>query len=185
MNKSTPINQLPVTQLPMPQNTQLGNDPILDDDSAIQDILNQINASGGVGGGGGTSSAPGPNMNEQNMIQQMQYENMQKQQQQQQLLNMAAAGNMNINNLQAPQTQNLENLLVQNNMNYKSFFNMFTDDMILAGIVFVCVIVNHFIPFDKFVGKYFSLDKIPHHQLIFSALSIASLVLFIKKIAKI
>lgn len=188
MNKSTPINQLPANNQPinsgfvndqqrqitmqaqqaiisssMPQNTQSNIDVSLDDDSAIQDILNQINASSSL-----QQEQPSPQQVQQQMQQQMQ---------QQHLMNY------NINTLQQPQP-NLDHLIVQNvapEMNYKGFFNAFADDIKLATLVFSCVVFAHFVQIDKYIGRYFAVDRIPYHHVLFRALLVAVLVLLVKK----
>lgn len=155
---STPINQLPASQ---------NNDTINDDDAAIQDILNQINAS---------NPNPPPSNNSPTSQDLQQLQQLQAQIQQQQLLVAAMNNNNNININSLAKTPN-----TIDDVNYSSFFNAFTDDIKLATIVFISVIIVHFIPIEKIIGKYFALDKIPYHDILFRASFAATIVLFIKK----
>ncbi len=214
MNKSTPISQLPnvnpnqvfvndqqrqfitqaqqaISNTTMPQNTQASSDIVNDDDMVVQDILNQINASSG----------------EQN-AERVQTENvnqiyMQQPQQpppQQHFMppQMQFAANQNIppqilyqmanGNFQMPPESG--GMMPQTHMpsgplDYKTFMHYFADDLKLASVIFIATIVVHFIPLEKFVGRYIALDKIPYHEVLFRAIMISIVVIIIKKLAKI
>jgi hypothetical protein len=164
MNKSTPIDQLPSS------NNAFIEPSAIDEDSAIQDILNQINVSSGGGGGGGGGGGQININNEQQQMQQMhQMQQMQQMQQLQQIQQMQ----------QMQQQQQLP--VINTEVNYKSFFVSFTDDIKIGVMIIVSVIIAHFLPIDKYLGNYFALDKIPYHHVIFLSIFSALIFLFIKK----
>jgi hypothetical protein len=201
--KSTPISQLPtnnnnntfvndqqrqmtlqaqqaILSSSMPQNTQLSPDIVNDDDSAIQDILNQINASNNV-------NDNNERLQYEQALQQLRIENPQQQpinqmpppppmlhQQQQQLLQQQLL------------QQQLANLNTAETISpYKSFMSCFESDIKLASLIFFSVIVAHFTPINKFLSKYLAIDKIPYHEIIFTALLAAVFVIISKQILKI
>lgn len=206
MNKSTPLNQLPsagaqtqfvndqqrqfVTQAqqaignsPMPQNTQLSADVLNDDDAVVQDILNQINAS--TGGGSHTSGPMPPSSPPAHAMRQPSLEQMM---QPIAVPPMYMQPSMNFDTFMAQaaaaQAQ-AQNQLQMNPPEMKDYLFKFTDDIKLAGLVFVIVLIVHFVPIDAFVGRYFAVDKIPYHKIILRASLAALLVVVIKKLAKI
>lgn len=208
MNKSTPIAQLPnnniqspqfvndqqrqiITQAQqaisnntnVPQNTQLSSDIIMnDDDAVVQDILNQINSS--------NNTEPNQDINQlanQQLLQHLAAQTAAAQQQQLPYNNINIGAQMQ----QIPNNQfqpnPFENLLVQQNQpsTYATFLSLFVDDAKLAVVIFTCVIIAHFIPLEKLVGKYIALDKIPYHNIIFRAIVVTLFVIIIKKLSKI
>jgi hypothetical protein len=215
MNKSTPIAQLPsntlqnnnfineqqrqfitqaqqaISNSPMPQNTQMSSDIANDDDIVVQDILNQINASSS-NEQGNSGQDQGMNMNAIN--QQLMMQQLAAQQQQ----NMVQSSQMPQNMQYPPQALYqmsqmgyggpMENsIVVQGSqpLDFKTYLFHFADDVKLAGIVFVVVILVHFIPLDKLISKYFAVDKIPYHDIILRAIMAALFVIIIKKLSKI
>lgn len=193
MSKSTPINQLPsqmgtqntfvndqqrqmITQAQqaignsqMPQNTTLPNDILNEDDSVIQDMLNNLNA----------------NQQQQQDLQQ-----------QEEFLRMAALNHMNINQvMQQPQQQYMPPPSQQYfmppmtpavapsqqlNMQQK-FMSLMTSEFKLAGLVFAVVIIVQFVPFHRYLSKYIAIEKIPYHDIILRGILAALAVIIAKK----
>lgn len=209
MNKSTPINQLPVQQgsqpsfvsdqqrnmitqaqqaignSTMPQNTQLQSEILNEDDSVIQDMLNNLNSS--------QPDAQLPSYIQQHQQQQQQQQQMQQnqlqQQQQDELMRLAAMNNLNINQLMSGYGPNPSGsyttpsiVMPQVNNYTKQFTGLFTNEIKLIGIVFLVVIVVQFIPIHQYVGRYISIEKIPYHDIILKASLTASLVVILKKL---
>lgn len=194
MNKSTPINQLP-NQLPnqntfvndqqrqmitqaqqainnstMPQNTQLPSDMLTEDDSVIQDMLNNLNTS----------------------EQQQQIPSMS---QQEEIMRLAAMNNLNINNLPQAQFNNpvfgmqpqynmqQPQQPVQNHSNYvQQLTQLFSNDFKLIAIVIAVVLIVQFVPFHTYIGKYIAIDKIPYNDIILRAIIAGGLVIVLKNI---
>lgn len=193
MSKSTPINQLPsqmgtqntfvndqqrqmITQAQqaignsqMPQNTTLPNDILNEDDSVIQDMLNNLSA----------------NQQQQQDLQQ-----------QEEFLRMAALNHMNINQvMQQPQQQYMPppsqqyfmppmtpaiTQTQQLNMQQK-FMSLMTSEFKLAGLVFAVVIIVQFVPFHRYLSKYIAIEKIPYHDIILRGILAALAVIVAKK----
>jgi hypothetical protein len=162
MNKSTPINQLPSQQIPQ-QMPELLNE----DDSVIQDVLNNLN------------SAPQPQQSIPELNQQVTQDD---------LLRMAALNNMNINQLlQQPQQQYTQQpqLFYPPTNNMAKFNYLFSNEFKLAGIVFMAVIIVHLVPFNNILSKYVALDKIPYHDILVKAILVALAVIIVKKLTSI
>jgi hypothetical protein len=197
MNKSTPLSQLPstpsqgnfvndqqrqmITQAQQaiqtstfPQNTQISADIINDDDPTIQEVLNQFN-----------SPSPQPSLPENpniNYLQQQQVmAQMQQQQQQQQQLYAQMQQQQQIDSI-LPQLQSQMVSPTLNNVIIKGYLTNLTDDIKLVALVFIIYIVVNFIPIESIISRYFSIDKIPYHQIILRALLAALLFMFLKKI---
>ena len=203
MNKSTPINQLPVSSQqnlfvndqqrhmvqqaqqaignsPLPQNTQLPSEVINEDDAAIQDMLNNLSHQDG----GREAPQYMPQMPPMQMQQSPQEE----------LMRLAAANNLNINQLnqlmsgygppgyasgpsqfvqQAPPVQGYAKHL-------SGLKHIFSNELKLAGLVFFVVILVQFVPFHRYIGKYISIENIPYNEILLRAI-IASLVVVVFK----
>lgn len=199
MNKSTPLNQLPamggqntfvndqqrhmvmqaqnaVNALPMPQNTQMSSELPNDDDATIQEVLNQIH-----GGGGNASqsmdtmdsSVPSksmPVMPPQLMNQQI-TPNMMPQPIVQSPPQPAFDPYSQMYTGQYPsQPQPIVDPL-QNSTDGSvlGFIGSIAEDFKFGAFIFLLFIVVHFIPIDKFLMKYFALDKIPYYDVILKA----------------
>ena len=205
MNKSTPINQLPaiaqqqnlfvndqqrhmVTQAQqaignstLPQNTQLPSEVINEDDAAIQDMLNNLSSQQEAPQG-----AP-PQYNPNIQIPQVQSP-------QEELMRIAAANNLNINQLNqlmsgygAPPSYASSmsgQFAVSQPQGYAKHLaglkNVFSSELRLAGLVFVVVILVQFVPFHSYIGRYIAIDKIPYNEVVLRAI-IASLVVVVFK----
>lgn len=187
--------QQAISNTTMPQNTQSSSDIVNDDDMVVQDILNQINSSNG-----GNEQQPDRVQNE-NQINQLYMQQQQMQQQQFMpqphmqpqgqnipphfLYQMAAAGGGNVPpNFTVPEAM-INQPIPNGPMDYKTFMHYFADDFKLASLIFIATIVVHFIPLEKFVGKYIALDRIPYHEILFRAIMISIVVIIIKKLVKI
>lgn len=206
MNKSTPLNQLPsaggqtqfvndqqrqfVTQAqqaignsPMPQNTQLSADVINDDDAVVQDILNQINAS--TGSGSHTSGPIPPSSPPSHVMPPSSRPPSLEQMMQPMAMPPYMQPSMNFDTFMAQaaaaQSQNQPQSVPQ----MKDYLFQITDDIKLAGLIFMVVLLVHFVPIDTYIGRYFAVDKIPYHKVILRASLAALLVVVIKKLAKI
>jgi hypothetical protein len=200
MQKSTPINQLPsqinasqntfvndqqrqmimqaqqaIGNSTMPQNTQIANEIINEDDSVIQDMLNNLGS---------------PDM----MVQQQQQHQQQQQQldamQQEEIMKRLAANNMNINNLynqnayvpaSSPQYAAPSNAFVQPVGLSKQFTSLFSSELKIVGVVFFVVLIIQLVPFHQYVSKYIAIDKVPYYDVIFKAILAALLVAIVKK----
>lgn len=193
MSKSTPINQLPsqmasqntfvndqqrqmITQAQqaignstMPQNTTLPNDILNEDDSVIQDMLNNLNSG-----------------------QQQQAVQLQDLQQQEDFLRMAAMNNMNINQVM-PQQHYMPPptpaffmppaaaaVPLQPSMHQK-FMSLLTSEFKLAGLVFAIVIIVQLVPFHRYISKYVAIEKIPYHDIVLRGILAALGVIIVKK----
>jgi hypothetical protein len=186
----------------MPQNTQLSADIINDDDVVVQDILNQINASTDNSQQQVHQSGNEPTPQQiQQMNQQIMMQQMAAQQQHQQ--NMMAAQQQNGNGMFIPQQSQQQAMLlaqlnsmgggnpyeniIQNShpTEFKDYLLLFADDLKLASLVFIVVILVHFVPLDKFLSRYFAIDKIPYHEVLLRAIMAALFIIIIKKLAKI
>lgn len=154
----------------IPQNTTLPNDILTEDDSVIQDMLNNLNA--------GQASTQ---------------QQMQDLQQQEEFLRMAAMNNMNINQvMQQPQqhymppptpqffmTQAMAP--VQQPSMQQKFMSLITSEFKLAGLVFAIVIIVQFVPFHRYISKYIAIEKIPYHDIILRGILAALAVIIAKK----
>lgn len=183
----------------MPQNTQASSDIANDDDIVVQDILNQINAT--------TSS------NEQSQQEpQMQQSQYSEQINVNPLLIQQLAAAQGPPPPQYPQQfmgppqlmggnipphilyqltggggfpQDMPIQQTNGVIDYRTFMFYFADDLKLAALVFIVTVIVHFIPLEKFIGRYITIDKIPYHQVLFRAIMAAIIVVILKKLAKI
>lgn len=228
MNKSTPINQLPnamqqtntfvndqqkqmitnaqqaINNIAMPQNTQMPQDIVNDDDATIQEVLNQINSSSSH------QQAP-PSMQHMAQMQQVPQQmpptqpSVPSQQLPQSILDISSMGaslssrDMGYGSQQAMDSYMMQNIInqaqtggapvgpimPQSSSTIDIFVHMFADDIKLALLVFIVAVTAHFIPLGSLLGRYIALDKIPYHDLLLKALVVAVLVILLKKIAKI
>ncbi len=181
----------------MPQNTQISTDISNDDDIVVQDILNQINAStepssiNTAGANTINSSAINAGNAEKQQQIMMQQIAAQQQHQQQLLAQQNAAQQAHAIRMAAQdyvssgKISPYDNILPSSSFEFKDYLLLFTDDLKLASIVFISVILVHFIPLDKIIGKYFAIDRVPYHEILLRATMAAILIIIIKKVAKI
>lgn len=204
MNKSTPINQLPavsqqnmfvndqqrhiVTQAQqaignstLPQNTQLPSEVINEDDAAIQDMLNNLSSQQEPPQGGPPQYSPHiplPTGHTQSP--------------QEELMRIAAANNLNINQLNQlmngygappsypPSAAQFQPHVQGYARHLAGLKNVFSSELKLAGLVFLVVILVQFVPFHRYIGKYVAIDKIPYNEIVLRAI-VASLVVVVFK----
>jgi hypothetical protein len=208
MNKSTPINQLPamnnqgnfvndqqrqmvmqaqsaVNALPMPQNTQVSSDMMNDDDATIQEVLNQIN-----GGNGAQEADNGvmrqpvmtPQIMTQQVTPQMVVQPLMAQGPPQPTFDQYQQMNAFVGQF-PPQPQPLVDPL-QNSQDSSivGFVSSIAEDIKFGAFIFILFIVVHFIPIDKFLMRYFALDKIPYYDIILKALVAFVAVVLLRKL---
>jgi len=190
MNKSTPISQLPsamqaqntfvndqqkqmiqnaqqaIQNINLPQNTQIQQDIVNDDDATIQEVLNHINSSQHQqqqqvhhAPPPTTHSIPDTNyqMDQQMMIQNLMNQNMMNQMQQPSLSHQGGMSNIDM------------------------FFHMFADDIKIALLILTLFILVNFIPVGSILGRYIAVDKIPYHDIILKGLLCAVMFILTKK----
>jgi hypothetical protein len=186
-----------INNMSLPQNTQTSSDIVNEDDATIQDVLNQIN--------GGTSMH---DINDGSSIMNMQMNSMQQPSMPPQVMTpqmtpqvmsqpviqkppqpsfeqyMGMGGYMG---QYPPQPQQLINLTnhgqeMESDGSIISFISNITDDIKLAAFVFVLFIVVNFIPAEKYLSKYFAIDKIPYYDIIIKALIAFIVVIVMRKI---
>lgn len=208
MNKSTPINQLPSQNVPqqnifvndqqrnmitqaqqaignstLPQNTQLPSEVINEDDTAIQDMLNNL------------SSQQDTQSHQQQMPP---VYSSQVQSPQEELMRFAAMNNLNINQLNSlmsgygppPFMRSMQDspppppsFYKQSQQGYmKQLTHIFSSEMKLAGLVFLVVIVIQLLPLHKYIGRYIAVDRIPYHDVLLRAIVAALLIVITKKL---
>jgi hypothetical protein len=201
MNKSTPISQLPsaaslsntfvndqqkhmvaqaqnaVNTMVMPQSTQV-TDMNTDDDATIQEVLNQVQ----------NMTQPQqqpmtmPSM-EHMMPQQMQHMMPPPPQQMQHNFDPSMFNTLVASQMAGPAPPPMGASSYNSYMgNLETFVTNFADDIKVAAIIFVVIVATHFVPFDKFIGKYIALEKIPYHDILVKALIAAVVAIFIKKV---
>jgi hypothetical protein len=197
--------QAAIQTMNLPQNTQASSDIMNDEDPTIQELLNQINTpqanqnihnlqnpnsiqtyniqnalgQGGQGGQGGNISGSGtlpPNiLSQMGMQQNIQgFQNEYPGDNYNQQYNMPylpTLQNTNVPQQQPTQTGGLD-----------LFLNFFGDDIKIALIVLVVVIVVNFVPISGMLGRYIAIDKIPYHDILLKGILAALLVIIIKKI---
>lgn len=61
------------------------------------------------------------------------------------------------------------------------FLRLFADDLKVATIVFFVVIGVHFVPYERMLGTYFAIDKIPYHDVLLKAVATAVVVLLVRR----
>lgn len=196
MNKSTPLSQLPINgtnpntfvneqqkqmitnaqqaiqNSNLPQNTQIHQEMMNDDDATIQEVLNHINSNQQTQQTQYQQQhIPQPSMDGQSNIYQ-------QQQQQQQIDPYVLQNMMNMNQI-PPQSSH--NTLIGSHSNIDMFFHIFADDIKLAILILSLFILVNFIPIGTTLGKYIAIDKIPYNDIILKGLLCAILFLFTKK----
>jgi hypothetical protein len=204
MNKSTPISQLPsvmqaqntfvndqqkqmitnaqqaIQNINLPQNTQIQQDIINDDDVTIQEVLNHINSSQQQQQQPmhppATQQHPNANTYMQQEIpdQQMMIQNLMNQG----MMNQGMI-NQNLMNQGMMQQPSLSHHGGMSNIDM--FFHMFADDIKIALLVLTLFMLTNFIPVGSILGRYIAVDKIPYHDIILKGLLCAVLFILTKK----
>jgi hypothetical protein len=192
--------QSAVNAIPIPQNTQLQMDTSNEDDATIQEVLNQIH--GGGNGGGQQSSEEGMMMNMMEgptpqSRQPMMTPQIMAPQITQQMMpppmvqsppqpQFDPYGQMQYSGQYPPQPQPIiDPLQNQSEGSVLGFVGAIAEDVKFAAFIFILFIIVHFIPIDKFLMKYFALDKIPYYDVILKALlAFVAVILFRKLLMK-
>ena len=201
MNKSTPLSQLPsnlqnqntfvndqqkqmitnaqqaIQTVNLPQNTQVHQDMMNDDDATIQEVLNHINASQQPAQQPTQQhfNSPQMQMPQQMDIQQQLYQQPQQQMDQYIMQNMMNPNMMNMN------TSSSHNTLLGHSSNIDMFFHIFADDIKVAILIVSLFVLVNFIPVGATLGRYIAVDKIPYHDVILKGVLCAILFLLTKK----
>jgi hypothetical protein len=188
--------QSAVNAIPMPQNTQVQMDGNNEDDMTIQEVLNQIHATNGnsneeniMNSMMGNAENPTPQSKQPMMTPQI----MLPQITQQMLPNPMVQAppqpqydryqQMQFMGAQPPQPQPIiDPLLNDNDGSFMNFIGTIAEDVKFAAFIFVLFIIVHFVPIDKFLMKYFALDKIPYYDIILKALLAFVVVILCRKL---
>lgn len=185
-----------VNALPMPQNTQTQMDGNNEDDITIQEVLNQIHA--GNGGNNSEESIMNSMMDNQ--------DNLQPQSQQPMMTPQIMTSQVTPQMMPTPLVQHppqpqydpyqqmqfigtlppqpqsiIDPLQTDNDGSLVGFLGTIAEDVKFAAFIFILFIVVHFIPIDKFLMKYFALDKIPYYDIILKALLAFVAVIVLRK----
>lgn len=211
MQKSTPLSQLPSISASTQSMNNEPNALLADDDSTIQEVLNQINMQQGTNVP--VMETPVP-IQQQQSQQPITNASHQQQLLAQGLMHQApphahmsgAASQMSAAQMNAnfsymdqgvppsvdltsmyqppPSTHAMQQMSLGNNT-IDMFIHMFANDAKLAVLVFGAVVAMHFIPAADIINKYVAIEKIPYYDIIVKALLCAAIVLFVGKILKI
>lgn len=196
--------QSAVNAIPIPQNTQISVDGGNEDDATIQEVLNQIHGGEGHGGHGGHGGGVDEPMNMMNQMMNMDVPPPQTQQPMMTPQIMAPQISPKMfptPMVQAPpqpqmdpytQTQYLgqfppqpqqivDPLQNHGDGSVLGFITTIAEDVKFASFIFILFIIVHFIPLDKFLMKYFALDKIPYYDVILKAVMAFVAVIIFKK----
>ena len=198
-----------ISQLQIPQNTQqpAEND---EDDNTIQEVLNQIHSTGSQDNQyqqqlqqmqlqqqmqqlqqmqmqkDSIQQAPQmpPQMMQQAAPQQMpQIIQMPQMTTQPQFDIMAALSQTNGPAHSQPAASTIPDPLEGNNESgLFGIITSITEDVKFAAFIFVLFVVVHFIPIDKFLLKYFSIDRIPYYDILLKGLVAFVAVIVFRKV---
>jgi hypothetical protein len=180
-----------ISQLQMPQNTQqpMEND---EDDNTIQEVLNQIHTNNSQDN---QYTQQLQQMQQMQQMQQLQQMQMQKESIQQ-VPQMPPQMMQQVTPQQIPQVIQLPSMTSQpqfdimaaishanggsqsstnvisdplegsNDGGLFGIIKSIADDVKFAAFIFVLFVIVHFIPIDKFLLKYFSIDRIPYYDVL-------------------
>jgi len=175
--KSTPLSHLPSQgSISAPQQDIIP----ADDESTIQEVLNQLTGGGGSPPAGVAPQAPSPPPPppQQQTAPALDASTTA-------LLNslMNSAGTVGgaVSGVTAAVPQASSSSDSSNSIANMVMLAL-TEDFKLASIIFAVYIATCFIPITKFLEKYFSLEKIPYSEIIIKAAIVAVLVIFAKKL---
>lgn len=200
--------QTAISQLQLPQNTQqpLEND---EDDNTIQEVLNQIHSTGGQDAQYQQQLQQMQQMQQMHQLQQMQQQ-LQKENMQQvpqmppQLMQQGVPPQMpqiiQLPQTLAPSQYDLMAALSQagspmpnagssipdplegtNDGGIFSIITSIAEDVKFAAFIFILFVIVHFIPIDKFLLKYFSIDRIPYYDILLKGLVAFVAVIIFRK----
>lgn len=193
--------QSAVNAIPIPQNTQITVDSGNEDDATIQEVLNQIH-----GGGGGQGSQGGMDETMNMMNQMMNMDAPTPQTKQPMMTPQIMAPQITQQMFPPPMVQAppqpqmdpytqthymgqfppqpqpiVDPLQNQGDGSVLGFITTIAEDVKFASFIFILFIIVHFIPLDKFLMKYFALDKIPYYDVILKAVMAFVAVIIFKK----
>lgn len=202
--------QKAVGNMAIPQNTQsmeMANDEEMEIQEALNDINMQINGpppaapppqppmmqpavSAAAVNAGMPQIRPPPTPEEEMYMRGAMYvpPNIQQQMQSQQHImqpQMVSNEHFTMQNQQAmgaPWQQQQQEEMPQQPATFNQILTKFADDVKLAILIVVVVILVHFIPFASFIGKYFAIEKIPYHNIIIIAFVSAVLIILLKNL---
>lgn len=186
-----------VGAIPIPQNTQLSVDGGNEDDATIQEVLNQIH-NGGTGGMSAddinlvnqmmNTETPTPQTKQPMMTPQIMLPQVTPQMMPQPLVQAPPTPQFDpytqshfVGQLPPQPQQIVDPLQNQTDGSVLGFLTTIAADVKLASFVFVLFVIVHFIPLDKFLMKYFALDKIPYYDVILKAVMAFVAVIIFKK----
>jgi hypothetical protein len=193
--------QSAISQLQMPQNTQqpMDND---EDDNTIQEVLNQIQSTNNQDTQYQQQLQQMQQMQQMQQLQQMQQMQMQKEGGSQsapqlppQLMQQSAHQMPQV--IQLPQPFDLSQLAPQlppqptniqdpleggNDGGVFAIITSITEDIKFGAFVFILFVIVHFIPIDKFLMKYFAIDRIPYYDVLLKALVAFVAVIVFRKL---
>jgi hypothetical protein len=190
--------QSAVNAIPIPQNTQISVDGGNEDDVTIQEVLNQIN--GGQGNGGDETmnmmnqmmnmdaNIPAPQSKQPMMTPQIMTPQVAPQMFPKPMVQAPPQPQMDpytqtqYMGQYPPQPQPIiDPLQNHGDGSLLGFITTIAEDVKFASFVFILFIIVHFIPLDKFLMKYFALDKIPYYDVILKAVMAFVAVIMFKK----
>ena len=182
--KSTPLSHLPSQgSISTPQQDIIP----ADDDSTIQEVLNQLTG-GGSGGGVAVQQQQPPPPSQQPQQQPSPALDASTTALLNSLMNSAgvvggSASGLTSQGVAANVTSVVGGGSAGDGSNSITNIIMLalTEDFKLASIIFAVYIASCFIPITKFLEKYFSLEKIPYSEIIIKAAIVSVLVIFAKK----
>lgn len=188
-----------VNAIPPPQNTQIQLDGNNEDDITIQEVLNQIHATNNNNGNSneeniinsmmGNNESPTPQSTQPMMPPQIMAPQITSQMMPNPMVQAPPQPQydryqqMQFIGAVPPQPQPIvDPLLTDNDSSLTTFLGNIAEDVKFAAFIFVLFIVVHFIPIDKFLMKYFALDKIPYYDIILKALLAFVVVILFRKL---
>lgn len=189
-----------ISQLQLPQNTQqtVEHD---EDDNTIQEVLNQIQSTNSQDTQYQQQLQQLQQMQQMQQLQQMQMqtENLQAPQMPPQLMQQPST-NQNpqipqiiqlpqqtplpmYDNVSQFQPQNIIDPLEQgNDGGIFAIVTSITDDVKFGAFIFLLFVVVHFIPIDKFLMRYFAVDRIPYYDILLKGLVAFVIVIIFRKV---
>lgn len=189
--------QQAVNAIPPPQNTQIQLDGINEDDITIQEVLNQLHANNNSNSNEenimnsmmGNNETPTPQSNQPMMTPQIMAPQITSQMMPNPMVQAPPQPQydryqqMQFMGALPPQPQPIvDPLLNDSDGSFTTFVGNIAEDVKFAAFIFVLFIVVHFIPIDKFLMKYFALDKIPYYDIILKALLAFVVVILCRKL---
>ena len=189
-----------ISQLQMPQNTQqpIEND---EDDNTIQEVLNQIHTNNSQDSQYQQQIQQLQQMQQLQQLQQMQKETIQQPaqmppqmmqqvtpQQMPQIIQLpSTASQPQFDIMSAIASQPSASVIPDpleggNDGGLFGIIKSIADDVKFAAFIFVLFVIVHFTPIDKFLLKYFSIDRIPYYDVLLKGLVAFVAVIVFRKV---